>query len=166
MDWSRSPLVALYFALEYLLEDQRASLENSVVWVLDPHEMNKLEDVQGVRKLTPSINSGTCESLLKGAFYDGIKEPNKILAVMAHDIDMRIFVQQGCFTLRSSQKALNKKEGSKAYLIPLLINAQNAGRIADEVFVGGFRKGDIYPDLDNLATEIVQTDRRVGPPGI
>jgi hypothetical protein len=161
LDWSRSPLIALYFALEYLLEDARASPQDSVVWVLNPHRMNELEDVTDVGNLTPSINSGTCRSLLSGAFRDDREEPNKILAVMAHDVDMRIFVQQGCFTLHASQVALNKKKGNNAYLFPLLINAENARRVADEVFVSGLRKGDIYPDLGNLATEIVQTNRIV-----
>jgi hypothetical protein len=74
---------------------------------------------------------------------------------------MRIFVQQGCFTLHSSQVALNKTKGNKDYLLPLLIDAENARRLADEVFVSGLRKGDIYPDLGNLATEIIQTNQMI-----
>ena len=80
LDWSRSPLIALYFALEYLLEKAKVSPENSVVWVLDPHRMNKLAKVKKVGDLTPSIQSGTCKRFFTGAFYDGTKEPNKILA--------------------------------------------------------------------------------------
>lgn len=160
LDWSRSPLVALYFAMEYLLEDATADPQDSVVWVLDPHRMNETEDMKDVGNLTPSINSGTCQSLLKGAFYD-VKEPNKILAVMAHDVDMRIFVQQGCFTIHSDRVPLNRKRKNRSYLFPLLIKAEDARSVAEEVFVSGLRKGDIYPDLGNLATEIVQTDRMI-----
>jgi FRG domain len=160
LDWSRSPLVALYFALEYLLEDAKSAPQNSVVWALDPHRMNELENVKKLGNLTPSIQSKTCERFLTGAFFERRKEPNKIIAVMAHDVDMRIFVQQGCFTIHSSRVALNEKRGNKDYLFPMLISAENARRMADEVVVSGLRKGDIYPDLGNLATEIIETDRR------
>jgi hypothetical protein len=158
MDWSRSPLVALYFALEYLFENPKAKPTDSVIWILDPHRLNEIENIKGVKNLTPSIISGTCYDLLIGAFQ-AKREPKKVLAVMAHDFDMRIFVQQGCFTIHSSRIALNKRVGHKRFLFPLIIEAENAGNMADQVFAAGLRKGDIYPDLGNLATEIVDTNK-------
>ena len=70
MDWSRSPMVAAYFALECIIEDFKANTCDSVIWVLDPHIMNGIENVKGIKDLTPSIASGTCYPTLKGAFYD------------------------------------------------------------------------------------------------
>jgi hypothetical protein len=160
MDWSRSPLVALYFALQYLFENVVAQPEDSVIWVLLPHRLNELEKIDKVGALTPSISSETCFPLLAGAFYE-VTEPCKVLAVMAHDVDMRIFVQQGCFTVHSSRIALNKRERHSEFLFPLLIPAENARGLADQLFAAGLRKGDIYPDLPNLAAEIVETHRFV-----
>jgi hypothetical protein len=124
MDWSRSPLIALYFALQYLFESSPAESEDSALWVLQPHRLNDRENIEKVGNLTPSINSETCSSLLRGAFYDAEIEPNKVLAVMAHDVDMRIFVQQGCFTIHSSRLPLNKRDKHSEYVIPLLIPAK------------------------------------------
>lgn len=115
--------------------------------------LNRIENVRNVKQLTPSISSGTCRNLLKGAFFEGT-EPDKIVAVMAYDVDMRIFVQQGCFTIHASNTALNERPKNDKYLFPLVIPAERAKDIANELFVAGFRKGDIYPDLDNLSKEL------------
>jgi hypothetical protein len=163
MDWSRSPLVALYFALEYLFEEPNAVPVNSVVWVLQPHRLNQIENMEEVGPLTPSINSETCLPVLKGAFFEPEepdKEPNKVLAVMAHDVDLRIFIQQGCFTIHSSRLPLNKRNDHGDFLFPILIPDKYARSIADQLFVAGLRKGDIYPDLANLAAELVETHRK------
>jgi FRG domain-containing protein len=159
MDWSRSPLVALYFALEYLAESPSSDVGESAIWVLNPHAMNGKQQVEGVGDLTPSINSRQCAQFFRGAFFGDVKEPKGVLAAMAHDVDLRIFVQQGCFTVHSSRRALNKTGGNGEYLFPFLIGAQDARRLANQVFTAGLRKGDIYPDLSNLAAEIIQTDK-------
>ncbi|MBX9842842.1 MAG: FRG domain-containing protein [Xanthobacteraceae bacterium] len=158
MDWSRSPLVALYFALEYLLEDPKVSATDSVLWVLQPHLLNATQRMKGIGSLTPSISSTTCSAAPTGAFYDG-KEPNTVVAAMAHDVDLRIFVQQGCFTIHSNRTPLNKQPGHGRFLIPMLVPAGRARSMANELFVAGLRKGDIYPDLTNLAAELVETQK-------
>ena len=73
---------------------------------------------------------------------------------MAVEHDMRMFVQQGAFTIHSETDALNKRQGHSQYLAPLLIKAENVRRMADELYASGFRKGDIFPDLTNLADEL------------
>lgn len=162
MDWSRSPLVALYFALEYLFEDPFAEASDSLVWVLLPHSLNEVQNLDNIGNLTPSINSGSVRPLLEGAFYQVESEIEGIAAVMAHDVDLRIFVQQGCFTVHSRKVALNLIDGHGVFLRPLLIPAKYARQMAYSLFVAGMRKGDIYPDLDNLAAEIVETHQYFG----
>jgi hypothetical protein len=157
MDWSRSPLVALYFAVSYLLDRKNHELEDAVVWMLDPHLLNQIEDFPDIGRLTPSINSSMCAPMIAGAFYGDAAEPDKVLAVMAHDVDMRIFVQQGCFTIHSSRVPLNFREDHEEFLWPLRIPAENITTMANQIFTAGFRRGDIYPDLSNVALELVET---------
>jgi hypothetical protein len=114
--------------------------------------------MEGIGDLTPSINFVTCLSILRGAFFE-VEEPDKVLAVMAHDVDLRIFIQQGCFTIHSCRLPLNRRKSHGEFLFPLLIPADYARNMADQLFVAGLRKGDIYPDLANLAAELVETHR-------
>jgi hypothetical protein len=151
LDWSRSPLVATYFAIENYLEIKDATAIDASIWILDPFSLNERE---GFEVVTPAIDSDTCREMLRPAFSANWPENDKIRAAMASETDLRMFVQQGCFTIHSQRVPLNKKEGSAAYLNAVKIPARSIRAIADEIRVCGFRRGDIFPDLANLAQEL------------
>ncbi len=161
LDWSRSPLIALYFAVEDLIygpqrTSESDSTEDLAIWVLDPHELNRIEMGEDV---TPSIEAGMCGEMVRAAFTKDAKENFKVCAVMCSELDLRMFVQQGCFTIHSDRSPLNLKGNCRKYLDKLIIPADLAKQIALEVDVCGLRKGDIFPDLAQLASEM--TTRRL-----
>jgi hypothetical protein len=151
LDWTRSPLIALYFALEDYIYAGSTKPEDAAIWVLEPHILNKLEIDEDV---TPSIDAHTCESCLTPAFTHRDKETGKVIAVMSAEKDVRMFVQQGCFTIHSDQTALNQRRGHERYLTRVIIPAECVRRLSFEIDVCGFRKGDIFPDLGHLAEEL------------
>ena len=95
-----------------------------------------------------------CKEMLTPAFTHREKENNKVMAVMATECDLRMFVQQGCFTIHSYPKPLNERKGHEAYLSEFRIPAGVAREMAFSIDVCGFRKGDIFPDLEHLAAEL------------
>jgi hypothetical protein len=128
LDWTRSPLVAAYFALEqYAGAATGAADHDAVIWVLYPHQLNERE---GFPPLTPSIDAQMCEGMLWPAFIDDAAENGRVLAAMASETDLRMFVQQGCFTIHSSQTALNKRPGHGDFLRPVVLDAGYLDRIA------------------------------------
>ena len=151
LDWTRSPLVAAYFALEKYIYDKSIEPEDASIWVLEPHVLNALE---GLGDVTPSIDAHMCAQMLLPAFSHRADENNKVLAVMAAERDMRMFVQQGCFTIHSDTHPLNQRSEKENYLTELTIPADCVKKMAFEIDVCGFRKGDIFPDLGHLAEEL------------
>ncbi|WP_213008159.1 FRG domain-containing protein [Paractinoplanes toevensis] len=153
LDWTRSPLVAAYFAVEHRLADMVDSSPgaDAVIWVLRPHAMNRIHPDTDV---TPSIDAVMCKELLAPAFTDNAAEPNTVMAVMAAETDLRMFVQQGCFTIHSDPTALNRLNRNAEFIEKLTVPAADIAGLAHEVSVCGFREGDIFPDLGHLAQEL------------
>jgi hypothetical protein len=152
LDWTRSPLVAAYFAVESYIYESPQSREDAAIWVLDPHELNISGKMDAI---TPSIDATMCEKLLRPAFTHHKKESNNVVAVMAAEKDLRIFVQQGAFTIHSDPAPMNLRSESRRYLRPLRIPACSVTNFASEIDLCGFRKGDIFPDLGHLADELI-----------
>ncbi len=151
LDWSRSPLIAIYFAIEEYIHDKKLDPADASIWVLKPHHLNQLE---GFGDVTPSINAHMCKMMTSAAFTHKNDENEKVMAVMAAESDMRMFVQQGCFTIHSDQKPLTEKPEHSSFLYEYVIPAKFIRDVAFTIDVMGFRKGDIYPDLTNLAIEL------------
>jgi hypothetical protein len=150
-------MIAAYFAVENYIYAPPNNLEDAIIWVLEPHILNQHEGFGG---FTPSIEAHLCKPLLKPAFTNkGAPETGKVLAVMAAERDVRMFVQQGCFTIHSDSTELENRQGCQRYLSKIVIPAQSALRVASEIDVCGIRQGDIFPDLGHLATEL--TSRRM-----
>jgi hypothetical protein len=154
LDWSRSPLIAAYFAVEKYVYDRSSEPTDACIWALEPHALNVAE---GFEKVTPPIDAHMCEEMLVPAFSHQARENGKVLAVMAAERDVRMFVQQGCFTIHSDQTALDQRKHHDEYLTKLTIPARYVRRLAFEIDVCGFRKGDMFPDLANLAEELKGT---------
>jgi hypothetical protein len=119
--------------------------------VLEPHALNAS---QGFEPVTASIDAKMCREMLLPAFYHEAPENNKVMAAMASETDIRMFVQQGCFTIHSTSKPLEEFQLKEGILTQLVIPAECVQEMAFEIDVCGIRKGDIFPDLQNLADEL------------
>jgi FRG domain len=148
LDWTRSPFVAAYFAVSPYL-DCTVETQDAAIWMLWPHDLNVAE---GFEDLTHPIDSNTSRQMLEPAFKNR-DENDKVLAVMAVETDLRMFVQQGAFTIHSDRTPLNRRPTHREYLLPLLIKAANVQKMAEQIHACGIVRGDIFPDLQSLAEE-------------
>lgn len=189
LDWSRSPLIALFFAVQDALNARHAGGVDAVVWCLDPHGLNSV--VTGDRfRFTPSIHSGHARALVEGAFYGDesarrswriratewnarvqmigeesqeLDAPTEYLAVMSNEADMRMVVQQGAFTIHSfNSEPLDRAQWAPHVLVKLLVPFDELRRIAHDLENLGFGEASVYRDLDHLSRELARTQGHVG----
>ena len=101
LDWTRSTLVALFFALEGAW--RQSQYVDAGFWILEPHALNV---AQGFGPYTADLNAFMYIDLIKPAYFHSDSEPGTVAAAMAAETDQRMFVQQGCFTVHSSATPL------------------------------------------------------------
>jgi hypothetical protein len=154
MDWSLSPLVALYFAIQ---EDPSCNTpSDGCLWSIDPGLLNK-QMIDSHRLLSP--DEPEVQRLVSPAFAPNPVSPpednRRIIAIGTREIDPRVLVQQGVFTLHADNVDMASVPYTvtpwrRAFLIPSATKAGLRARLRNL----GFNKSTLFPDLGALAEEL------------
>jgi hypothetical protein len=168
LDWTDSPLVALFFALNSgsILPDDS---ENAAVWMLDPWWLNRivlgeesvlLADFPDAEKYLAEPYENTDE---KG---NTRVKPEFPVAIDPPFLARRVAVQRSHFTIfgrfRDGLKQLAKRKN--AHLIKLVIPKQAAPRMRADLLTLGITDTTIYPDLRGLSEELTRYQLGTWPP--
>jgi hypothetical protein len=119
---------------------------------------------QGYQAVFPPLNAATVEPLLRPAFKAGAESDIKVLAASPVEGDLRMFVQQGQFTVHVIDEPLNLMPGSDKWIRKFVIPTQAILDMALQLDVLGMRLADLFPDLQNLAKEISNVHQPSPPP--
>lgn len=153
LDWTRSLVVAAYFAVVH-----EPAEEDAAIWLLAPEQLNRLAPapVEGICLLNGEAASPPILSLAEGAFreVDGDAGP---YAVLSQDLDMRVLVQSGAFTIHGSSAPLDEHPRAKDFLARFDIPAARRAPFREELLAMGARRSLLFPDLHNLARELVSS---------
>jgi hypothetical protein len=151
LDWSRSPLIAAFFATEpYQRHIDKPTRKDACIWALAPLTLNISQEFEPYwYPLDANILNGLIIAARKGK-----ERSDKVVAAMAVETDLRMQMQQGCFTVHGSDIPLNHMDGCADWLRKYVISVRSLPSMARELEILGFRLGDLFPDLANLATEL------------
>lgn len=163
LDWSESPLMALFFGVtsaNHTLGARGAPVFNgdAAVWLLDPVKWNKkavdLRSFSGEVLTTddPNANSYTPVGDVK------TMKPFPIAVFGAHN-SQRIVAQRGVFVCfgkdtRSMEKIYQQEDFSKDCLVKLIIKRGHLPALLSALVRNGLTDSVVFPDLDGLAREI------------
>jgi len=164
LDWTESALAAAYFAV---CHDQPKDTkdDDAIVWCLNPTRLNVYQNIHfGIPDLSSIEQSTTFRRLVKGAFYSGFG-PNSqppegddvgemVAAVLCDEVDIRIAVQRGTFTIHNSNLPLEDKATAHQFLTGFTIPAAAKSRFAEELEMLGMCRMNLFPDLHNLAIDL------------
>lgn len=148
LDWSRSPLIASFFATQRCFENSK---KDACVWALCPSKLNLSN--MNEEYLYP-MDKKSIRPLLEPAFKNIEESTNKIVACWAVEYDMRVFVQQSAFTVHDSDTPLNRVVGSNRWLKKYVIPFEKKREFRKVLKVMGFELSDVFPDLDNLSINL------------
>jgi FRG domain. len=176
LDWSRSPLVALYFAVSNNNE------KDACVWILAPSKLNEVEQLEKPTDIDNetyantyiyNMSHNTISTMIYTAFKrwkfssnpDAISKADKkfnhrfknlegkIAACYPTEADNRVYNQFSSFTVHNSSKKLIDF-CDETMLQRITIPSQKKKQLLCELSVCGITQSYIFPDLENLAAEI------------
>ena len=146
LDWSESALVAFFFAA-----NGNANTD-ALLYALHPREMNRITN--GDHTLIP-VSASPANELFRGAFDDRFNS-EKTVAILSHEIDNRMLIQQSAFTLHGTSRDLREIEGASSIIRSYTIPSQSKPQIIAELASLGIRRRTLFPDLNNLAENLKQ----------
>ena len=145
-----SPLTALFFALE-------TGTDDAAVWGLVPSNLNVAANL-GPAEIY--VLSGLEARPLLLAGLDRGLPVDKVMAVMGQDVDLRMTLQQGAFTLHGTDFPLNDRPDANRYLAKFVIPHAVRDKLKEELWFLGIRRSCLFPDLANLALDLAMDTRR------
>ncbi|WP_286237890.1 FRG domain-containing protein [Neptuniibacter halophilus] len=157
LDWTTSPLIALFFALE---KDEVN--ENRVIWAIDPFELNK-KSVEWEGHISISdrylrkkfdLDKYLPEPL--GGYEDSEMLEGPI-AIRVQPRNRRLVSQKGCFTLHgtSTEKIDHVLSPVKKGIVKLELNGKRTReKILDELYILGVSEDTIFQDLDAFSKRL------------
>lgn len=163
LDWSKSAMIALYFAIRKC-SDRKISRDTSIdaaVWALDPRRLQ--EECEGTRRIYTEIDKDKKDIIESYINLDedcAKKYPLPIIPAHVHD---RISAQQARFTFHSHKRGKlfefgKKLAASTRYppLVKFVIPFEYQETILRALRLMGVSDQEITPSLDSISREIQQ----------
>jgi hypothetical protein len=151
LDWSMGVLTALYFAVRDDRKDKPASL-----WAINPTILNKI--------MTKNTGMGVfhhsekdIKDLVEAAFMRNEERPDlgdRVLAMTGPELDLRMLVQWGVYTIHSTNKAIEDIPDYLDFAAEIPIPAKDRNTLRQALIFTGFSKSRLFPDLQSLAEDI------------
>lgn len=167
LDWSKSPLAALYFALDFD-ESKASSGQTPTVWAMNPYALNHLAHDREI-VFVPRTGYGhhdsgdlvhsylpLCLRPLNGSLGSSSTMSANPIAIEPPFSNSRLLAQQGCFTVHGTASiAIDEVAGMSAHMLAIQVDPAVTELLRAELEQMGFRAEWIYQDLDRLCLRIL-----------
>ncbi|BFO67051.1 FRG domain-containing protein [Chryseobacterium sp. KCF3-3] len=147
LDWSESPLTALYFAIsEEIYND-----DDSALWMLKPIELNKLANIKTTEKnYIPAFDDEYLENYNTQNVNSNKKLEMSPVATIATRNNSRIQAQMGVFTIHHLDKKPLDEFCTNAEIIKYKIPKESKQLLRKELDLLSVNKFSLFPELSSI----------------
>ena len=149
LDWSESPLISMYFAVE----DWAAKPDSdAALWCLWPTALNQnaniVDKVEG--QYIPSFE----DDELQAYTVDSLRQNTRLelfpVATIATRNNARIQAQMGTFTIHHNKKVAIEDVGDRSHIAKYTIPRAARETLADELKLLGMTRFSLFPELASV----------------
>lgn len=154
LDWSESPLVALYFAVE---KHEKYCGQDAALWCLRPSELNKRANIQDDHEefFIPSFDDQELKNYSLEILASGPKRTRLLpIATIATRNNTRIQAQLGVFTIHHLDEVAVEDIGDTNHVVKYTIPDAKRALILDQLRLLGFSKFTMFPELASIGENI------------
>lgn len=155
LDWTESPLVALYFALTSSEENDY----DAVLWSLKPTEFNRNAGIRSPNEdfFIPSFEDIEVENYSVESLSSNSNNALYPIAVIATRNNTRIQAQHGVFTIHHLDTVPIEDIGDSTHVTKYIIPNDNKAKLAKQLEILGFTKFQLFPELSSIG-EMIKKD--------
>lgn len=154
LDWSESPLVALYFAIE---DQGKYPTEDAALWCLRPSDLNQKANIKDDHEefFIPSFDDEELANYSIESLANGPKRTRLLpIATIATRNNSRIQAQLGVFTIHHLDETTIENIGDASHVTKYKIPAQAKALIMNQLRLLGFSKFTMFPELASIGDNI------------
>ena len=149
LDWSESPLIAMYFAVEGWATKPDT---DAALWCLWPTALNQnaniVDKVEG--QYIPSFE----DDELQAYTVDSLRQNTRLelfpVATIATRNNARIQAQMGTFTIHHNKKVAIEEVGDRAHVAKYTIPHASRETLAEELKLLGMTRFSLFPELASV----------------
>lgn len=156
LDWSESPLTALYFAVSEFGDSKLATVDGAL-WTLLPTELNKRSRYRpDFANEIPSFNDEHLKSYSPTTIASEQKSMLFPMAAIATRNSPRMQAQQGVFTISHRDKVEHQAVDAAPhnYVWRYIIPAASKPQILAELSILGINRFSLFPELESLSVHL------------
>lgn len=152
LDWTESPLMALYFAVES--ETRGSKKKDGALWLLDPGKLNMNTNASKDTYIPAFEEDVYMDDYKTSKFDSGQNEGLMPIAAIATRNNPRIQAQLGAFTISRSRNMPIEEVGDKSHVIKYIIPSAAKSTISQELKLLGLGKFQVFPELASIGEMI------------
>jgi len=151
LDWSESPLTAIYFAVENWADKPGT---DAALWCLWPTDLNRnaniIDKVEG--QYIPSFEDEELQSYTADSLRQNTRIELFPVATIATRNNARIQAQMGTFTIHHNKKIAIEDVGDRSHVAKYVIPHTAKEALSLELKLLGMTRFSLFPELSSVGT--------------